>query len=60
MVLRLNAALKRALQTPEVSYALLKQGLEPAAGSPEQFAELIRVEMVRSADLIRRAGLKAE
>ncbi len=60
VVLRLNAALNRALQTPDVNGALLKQGLEPAPGTPEQFAALIRVEMARSAELIRRTGLKAE
>lgn len=60
IVLRLNAALNRALQSQEVSAALLKQGLEPASSSPEQFAELIRIETARSGELIRRTGLKAD
>jgi len=60
VIQRLNAAINRALQTLDVAEALRKQGLEPAAGTPEHFATLLRIETARSAQLVRRTGLKAD
>lgn len=57
---RLNAAVTRAMQASETREALLKQGLEPTTGSPEQFTAFVHGEVARNDALVREIGLKAE
>lgn len=60
IVARLNAAVARAVGLPDVKEALNRQGFEPQANSPEQFAALIHREIEQNTRLIRAIGLKAE
>lgn len=60
IITRLNAAVGKAVQTPDVKAALTRQGLEPAADSPEQFTALIRADLAQTTRLIKLTGLKAE
>jgi tripartite-type tricarboxylate transporter receptor subunit TctC len=57
---RLNGALVRIVQMPDIKEALDKQGFEPHASTPEQFAALIHREIERTAKLIKLTGLKVE
>jgi len=60
IVARLNAEFLKALEQPEVRNSLLAEGAEPVGGTPEQFAEHIRVEKARLGKLIRGARIRME
>ena len=57
---KLNAAIVRTLNMPQVRQALLDNGAEPAPGSPEELAALIEGEAARWAKVIKAIGLKLE
>lgn len=57
---RLNAAVLRGMQGADTRETLLKQGLEPTTGTPEQFTAFVQHELARNAALAREIGLKAE
>ena len=57
VVARLNAEVNRALGTPEVRQRLAAEGGEVLGGSPEQFAEQIRLDAERWHKVIRDAKL---
>ena len=50
----------RILRTPEVRDTLLKMGADPLVGSEEQFAALIKADLVRYAKLIKDAKIRLE
>lgn len=54
---RLNAEIVRAVRAPDLSEALVREGYEPIADSPEAFAETIRAEVARFAKVVRAAGI---
>jgi tripartite-type tricarboxylate transporter receptor subunit TctC len=58
IVVRLNREVNAALQRAEVQNWLSAQGMEPAGGSPEQFAARIRNDLDAMAKVIRDAGLR--
>lgn len=58
IIARLHAAIVRAVDTPQLKTSLEKQGLDPGANTPEQFAALIRDEIAQTARLIKSTGLK--
>ena len=60
IIARLQAALVRIVNTPEMKEMLNKQGFEPQTGTPEQFAKIVHDEIARTARLIELTGLKAE
>ena len=60
IVARLNAEVARALAVQEVQEALIKQGLEAGASTPEQFAEFIVSETAKWSKIIKSAGIKLE
>jgi tripartite-type tricarboxylate transporter receptor subunit TctC len=60
VVARLNAVLVKSLSSPEMLERLANIGAEPEGGSPLQFGQRIQVELRRWADLIARAGIKAD
>jgi tripartite-type tricarboxylate transporter receptor subunit TctC len=60
VVLRLNAALNRALTSPAFIQRFGLLGDELGGGSPEEFGALIRQELAKWADVIRRSGAKLE
>jgi tripartite-type tricarboxylate transporter receptor subunit TctC len=57
---RLNTALGKILQMPDIKEAFDKQGFEPRATTPQDYAALIHREIERTGKLIRLTGLKAE
>lgn len=60
IVARLNAELAAALKAPEVRERLAGEGAEPAPGTPEQFARLLRAEVALWAQVVRSAAITPE
>ena len=60
VVLRLNKAINKALEAPEVRKVLEAAGIPPVGGTPEQFAGAIRAEVEQMARLVKASGAKLE
>lgn len=60
IVNRLNADLRQVLNDPDTRARFLQRGMEPAPGSPQEFAALIRNEIAKWAKVIRAAGIQPE
>jgi tripartite-type tricarboxylate transporter receptor subunit TctC len=56
---RLNAAMRQALQAPEVVARFKELGAEPVGSTPESFDALIRSELGVWAHVVSRSGIKA-
>lgn len=57
VVQRINAAVNQALQAPAVTEAFAKGGIVSKAGSVQQFADFVESEIVKYADVVRRAHI---
>jgi tripartite-type tricarboxylate transporter receptor subunit TctC len=57
---RLNAAVNAALESPDLKARMLELGSEGGGGTPEQFAEVIRRDSAKWAEVIRRSGARIE
>src|SRR6266568_1679737 len=57
---RLNDRASRALAHAEVARRMANLGVEARPMTPEQFADFVRAESGKWADIIRRSGAKAE
>lgn len=57
---KLNAALNRALEQPEIRQRLERLGLEVAGGAPARFGSFMREEADNLTRLIKRGALKVE
>jgi len=60
VVARLNAAINRILHTPEFQERLATLGAQPAGGTPEQFAAIVRSETAKWSAVVRESGARAE
>jgi tripartite-type tricarboxylate transporter receptor subunit TctC len=60
IVARLNAEVVRVLRIPEVRDQLTSQGADIVGNSPEAFAEWIRAEVKRWAEVVRVSGAKID
>jgi len=60
LVQRLNAELKSWLAEPATREQLRAQGMVPTGGTPEQLGALVRRDLQRWAEVIRRAGITAD
>jgi tripartite-type tricarboxylate transporter receptor subunit TctC len=60
VVEQLNAAIDKAVNTPDMKEALSKQGIEPKTNTPEQFAAFIRNDLARHVKLVKASGMKVE
>ena len=60
IVARLNKEVNTALASPQVRERFTTLGYEVVGGTPEQFAEHIRKEAVKWADVVKRAHVKIE
>ncbi len=60
VVAKLNAELVRALKDPQVLEKFKVQELVAAPGTPEEFDAFLRSESARYADVIKKAGIKAD
>jgi tripartite-type tricarboxylate transporter receptor subunit TctC len=57
---KLNAAINRAVASPAFREKFALIGDEPAGGTPEEFADLIRKDSAKWADVIKRSGAKID
>ncbi|HEX9183049.1 MAG TPA: tripartite tricarboxylate transporter substrate binding protein [Burkholderiales bacterium] len=57
---RLNAAVNAAIRSPLFVERFAQIGDEPAGGTPEEFAELIRRDSAKWAEVVRRSGAKID
>lgn len=57
---RLNREVNEALKSSEFEKLLAADGLEPAGGSPETLATILKEEIARWNRVVRQAGLKLE
>ncbi|HVN27929.1 MAG TPA: tripartite tricarboxylate transporter substrate-binding protein, partial [Candidatus Binataceae bacterium] len=60
IVLRMNAEINEALMSPAVTEKLLPAGMVIVGGTPEQFAEHLRRETAKWAEVLRAAGIKPQ
>jgi tripartite-type tricarboxylate transporter receptor subunit TctC len=54
---KLNAAILKALKTPEMVKLLSEQGIEPAGSSPEEFAKVMHADIEKWLRVTREAGI---
>jgi tripartite-type tricarboxylate transporter receptor subunit TctC len=57
IVEKLNAAINASLKSAEVMQRLNALGYEPLPGTPGQFAETLRKDLLLYADIVKRAGI---
>ncbi|HSQ04023.1 MAG TPA: tripartite tricarboxylate transporter substrate binding protein [Burkholderiales bacterium] len=60
VVQRLNGELRHVLNDADTRERFLKQGMDPAPGTAEEFAALIRSEIAKWAKVVRAAGITPE
>jgi len=48
------------LKLPDVRQLMLPQGAEPVSDSPEQFAALVRADIAKWGEVVRKSGAKAD
>lgn len=60
IVQRMNAAVIAAMQSPTLVEAFQKGGIAAKSGSPAQFSDYIDSEIVRYAEVIKKAGITSE
>jgi tripartite-type tricarboxylate transporter receptor subunit TctC len=58
IVTRLSDEMTRVLRRPEMREKFLASGSEPAAGTPEQLAALMRADMHKLGAIIKAAGIR--
>ncbi|MCC7216738.1 MAG: Bug family tripartite tricarboxylate transporter substrate binding protein [Burkholderiales bacterium] len=56
----LNAAINKALTSPDVAEKLSKLGMDPATGSPESFARVLAEDYAKWGPIVKASGFKAE
>jgi len=60
VVRRLNAEVNRLLAEPAVRERLATLGAESTGGTPEQFAQAIRADTARWAQVVKTAGISID
>lgn len=60
IVARLNSAMTTALGSPEMRDRLARMGAEPAPGTPEQFAQLLRTELAKYEKVVKFSGARVD
>jgi len=60
VITRLNTAIVKIVNTPDMKAAFMKQGLDAATSTPEAFGDFIRSEIAENVKLVKAAGIKVE
>jgi tripartite-type tricarboxylate transporter receptor subunit TctC len=58
LVARWNAELQRVVQLPDVRERFAANGMEAVSGPPEAFAAMLKRDVARWAQVVKRAGIK--
>jgi tripartite-type tricarboxylate transporter receptor subunit TctC len=56
IVKRFNAEIVRIINAPDVRQKLLDMGAEPAPNTPEEFAAMVKAEVAKWGDVVRKSG----
>ena len=56
----LNRAINKALQSPDVAEKLTKVGMDPATGTPEEFAAIVASDYAKWGPVVKASGFKPE
>lgn len=60
VVERLNAEVRRIMENPEVKERLAKMGSAVVPGTADEFAQFIRAEVPRAAELVKKSGARVD
>jgi tripartite-type tricarboxylate transporter receptor subunit TctC len=60
IVTKLNAEINRALQSPTLKERYAAIQAEPVGGTPEQFAEYVKKETVKWAEVVKKSGARLD
>jgi tripartite-type tricarboxylate transporter receptor subunit TctC len=60
VITKLNVEFNKALEQPELSKRLGDEGADPAGGTPEQFAALIKDEIPRWGKVVKDSGARVD
>ncbi len=60
IVERLNAEVRKAMETPELKERLAKMGSAVVPGTADEFAQFVRAEVPRAAELVKKSGAKVD
>lgn len=60
VIATLHAALGRAMATPSLRTQLVSLGIEPMFSSPEEFGALMRTELPKWAEIVKKSGATVE
>ncbi len=60
IVARLSGELLRILKLPDIRERLTAAGTEPAGNLPEEYAAAIKADLIKWAQVVKAAGIKAE
>jgi tripartite-type tricarboxylate transporter receptor subunit TctC len=60
VIRKVNRETLLALQSPDVQAKMAEFGFEIYGGTPEQFSEIVRTDLVKVAGLVKRAGIEPQ
>jgi len=60
IVRRLNVEIVKILNLPDVKERLVGLGAEPVGNSSEEFSAMVRGEVVKWADVVKKSGAKVD
>jgi tripartite-type tricarboxylate transporter receptor subunit TctC len=60
IVMRINGAVVRALQTPDMQKRLRDTGFQSVGGTPEDFSRMLQTAIPKMTEVIRAAGVKLD
>jgi tripartite-type tricarboxylate transporter receptor subunit TctC len=60
IVQRLNAELVKAMNSAEIKSRLSAEGAELVGSSPEQYAQILRTDIAKWAQVIKTSGIRSE
>ncbi len=60
IVKRLNTEMVKILNMPDVREKLVGLGAEPVGNTPEEFSALVKTEVVKWADVVKKSGAKVD
>ena len=60
IIAKLNAEIRKALDTPEMKAFFPREALDPVASSPEELSALVKREVEKYAKVIREANIRVE
>jgi tripartite-type tricarboxylate transporter receptor subunit TctC len=60
IVAKLNSEIGRALASPDMHERFVSQGIDLQSSTPEQFAALIKSEIVKWRKVVRESGAKVD